>query len=155
MALLLSGYNRNAAIRGNEFKWIGDSAMVSWGRTTGDPTGADGWDGTDGNQPRYNVIEFNFGSEIGVWEKQSSLYMQAKTSDSYINANVGFNGPRAGVNFNESVLCDAAHFATCGDTPCISPSLPSFPCPAVGLAATRRSSTTPCLTSAGRVATTE
>ena len=98
MAVLLSGYNRNAAVRGNTFKWIGDSAIVSWGRTTGDPTGQDGPDGTDGNQPRYNVIEYNFASEVGVWEKQSSLYMQAKTSDSWIHANVGFNGPRAGVN---------------------------------------------------------
>ena len=98
MAVLLSGYNRNAAIRSNTFKWIGDSAIVSWGRTTGDPTGQDGWDGTGGDQPRYNVIEYNFASEVGVWEKQSSLYMQAKTSDSWIHANVGFNGPRAGVN---------------------------------------------------------
>jgi hypothetical protein len=98
MAVLLSGYNRNAVISRNVFKWIGDSAIVAWGRTKGDPTGQDGWDGTDGNQPRYNVIEYNFASEVGVWEKQSSLYMQAKTSDSWIHANVGFNGPRAGVN---------------------------------------------------------
>jgi hypothetical protein len=98
-ALLISGYNRNANVTRNTFKWIGDSAIVSWGRTTGDPSGQDGWDGTGGDQPRWNVIEYNFASEMGVWEKQSSLYMQAKTSDSYINANIGFNGPRAGVNF--------------------------------------------------------
>jgi hypothetical protein len=101
MALLISGYNRNVHITRNSFKWIGDSAIVSWGRTTGDPSGTDGWDGTDGNQPRYNLIDYNFASEVGVWEKQSSLYMQAKTSDSLLFANVGFNGPRAGVNFND------------------------------------------------------
>jgi hypothetical protein len=101
MALLISGYNRNAHITRNAFKWIGDSAIVSWGRTTGDPSGLDGWDATDGNQPRYNLIDFNFASEVGIWEKQSSLYMQAKTSDSFLFANVGFNGPRAGVNFND------------------------------------------------------
>ncbi len=100
MAVLLSGYNRNARLTRNSFKWIGDSAMVAWGRTTGDPTGQDGWDGTDGNQPRYTVVEFNIASEVGIWEKQSSLYMQAKTSDSWLHGNVGFNGPRAGVNFN-------------------------------------------------------
>lgn len=78
MALLLSGYNRNAHLTRNTFKWIGDSAMVSWGRTTGDVTGQDGWDGTGGDQPRYNLIDFNFASELGIWEKQSSLYMQAR-----------------------------------------------------------------------------
>ena len=101
MALLISGYNRNTRVTNNAFKWIGDSAIVSWGRTTGDATGTDGWDATGGDQPRYNHVEFNIASEIGIWEKQSSLYMQAKTSDSWLHANVGFNGPRAGVNFNE------------------------------------------------------
>lgn len=101
MALLLSGYNRNARISRNDFKWIGDSAIVSWGRTTGDPSGEDGWDGRNGDQPRYNIIEYNFASEVGIHEKQSSLYMQAKTSDSLLYANVGFNGPRAGINFND------------------------------------------------------
>jgi len=101
MAVLLSGYNRNARLTRNSFKWIGDSAMVAWGRTTGDPTGQDGPDGTDGNQPRYTVVEYNIASEVGIWEKQSSLYMQAKTSDSWLHGNVGFNGPRAGVNFND------------------------------------------------------
>ena len=101
-AIMISGYARNANIVRNTFKWIGDSAIVSWGRTTGDPTGADGWDGTGGDQPRYNFIAYNFGSELGIYEKQSSLYMQAKTSDSYIHANVGFNGPRAGINWNVS-----------------------------------------------------
>lgn len=96
-ALLLSGYNRNAQVSRNEFVWIGDSAIISWGRTTGDPTGVDGPDGTDGNQPRYNLIAYNYAHEIGLWEKQSSLYMQARTSDSLLVGNVGFNGPRAGV----------------------------------------------------------
>ena len=57
MALLISGYNRNAHVTRNSFKWIGDSAIISWGRTTGDPSGADGWDGTGGDQPRYNLSE--------------------------------------------------------------------------------------------------
>lgn len=96
MAVLLSGYNRNAHISRNVFKWIGDSAIVAWGRTKGDPTDQDGWDGTDGNQPRYTLVENNFASEIGIWEKQSSLFMQAKTSDTLLRFNVGFNGPRAG-----------------------------------------------------------
>jgi len=100
-ALLLSGYNRNAAITGNDFKWIGNSAMVAWGRTTGDATGTEGPDGTAGDQPRYSYIAYNVGHELGVWEKQSSLLMQAKTSDSLVIGNIGFNGPRAGINQND------------------------------------------------------
>jgi hypothetical protein len=82
--------------------YIGDSAIVSWGRTTGDPTGQDGPDATDGNQPRYNRIINNVARNFGIWEKQSSFYMQAKTSDSYIQGNVAHSGPRAGVNWNDS-----------------------------------------------------
>jgi hypothetical protein len=103
MALLLTGYNLGAHLVRNDFKWIGDSCMVAWGRTTGDPSGLDGWDARDGNVPRYTLVEGNFGSEYGIWEKQSSLYMQAKTMDSLLHANVGFNGPRAGVNFNDGM----------------------------------------------------
>ena len=99
-ALMLSGYNRNSMIDSNDFSYIGGSAMVAWGRTTGDPTGADGPDGTNGDQPRYSVFKRNVGREIGIWEKQSSLLMQAKTSDSLVVGNVGFNGPRAGINQN-------------------------------------------------------
>lgn len=76
------------------------SAVVAWGRTTGDPTGLDGPDGTDGNQPRYTLLKNNIAHEIGVWEKQSSLLMNAKTSDSLNVGNVVFNGPRAGINQN-------------------------------------------------------
>lgn len=99
--LMLSGYNRHAEVVDNDFSWIGGSAMVAWGRTTGDPTGAEGPDGTGGDQPRYSHFARNVGREIGIWEKQSSLLMQAKTSDSLIEANVGFNGPRAGINQND------------------------------------------------------
>ena len=100
-ALMLSGYNRNAQISNNDFSWIGGSAMVAWGRTTGDATGEDGFDGTNGDQPRYTVIANNVGRELGIWEKQSSLLMQAKTSDSLVIGNIGYNGPRAGINQND------------------------------------------------------
>jgi len=75
-AVGISGFNRNATLVGNEFVWIGDSAIYSWGYTTGAPWGGDGPDGTDGNQPRYNTIINNVAHEVGIWEKQSSFYMQ-------------------------------------------------------------------------------
>ena len=32
-AIMLSGYNRNTTISRNEFVWIGDSVIASWGYT--------------------------------------------------------------------------------------------------------------------------
>ena len=32
-AVMLSGYNRNTSITKNEFVWIGDSVIASWGYT--------------------------------------------------------------------------------------------------------------------------
>ena len=34
----------------------------------------------------YNQIIRNFGHEVGIWEKQSSMFMHAKSSDSNITA---------------------------------------------------------------------
>jgi len=77
-----------------------------------------GWDATNGDQPRFNVIEQNFVHELGsisffyllfsyyflgIWEKQSSFYFQAKTCQSTIHQNIFFNGPRAGINFNDGM----------------------------------------------------
>ena len=39
--------------------------------------------------------------EIGLIEKQSSMWFQAKTCESNIEDNVVFNGPRAAINFND------------------------------------------------------
>ena len=105
-AIIVSGYNRGTIIDSTEFAWIGDTAIVEWGRTTGTPVdgpdgGQDGWDGTSGDQPRYTQITNNFAREFGIWEKQSSFLIEAKSSDAYIANNVQFNGPRALTNFND------------------------------------------------------
>merc|ERR1712070_412814 len=111
--VMISGYNRNATVQDNDFQFIGGNAIVSWGYTnetensgfpyytpnTNYPEG--GVDGTDGNHPRYNRILSNTAREVGLYEKQSSFYMQAKTAESTIQGNVFFNGPRAGINFND------------------------------------------------------
>ncbi len=41
---------------------------------------------------------------MGLYEKQSSFYMQAKTALTNITGNVMFNGPRAGINFNDGLV---------------------------------------------------
>lgn len=108
-AVIVSGYNRNAVIDSCEFAWIGDTCIAEWGRTRGTPVdgpdgGQDGWDATNGDQPRYTQITNNFAREMGIWEKQSSFLIEAKSSDAYIANNVQFNGPRALINFSEDLL---------------------------------------------------
>ena len=70
----------------NEFSFIGDSAMASWGDTSallnenGTMTVPGGYkvgpDGRGGEQPRGSIIEGNICHEIGLWQKQSSLWFQ-------------------------------------------------------------------------------
>lgn len=100
-AIMVSGYNRNTSIHANEFVWIGSSAIAQWGYTNGSSASGMGYDGTYGNQPRFTNISYNFVHELGIWEKQSSFYFQAKSCQNYIYRNIFFNGPRAGINFND------------------------------------------------------
>jgi len=60
-----------------------------------------GPDGRDGNQPRGTKVLNNIAREIGLWQKQSSLWFQAVTSQTLLKGNVFFNGPRAALNFND------------------------------------------------------
>ena len=120
-AIMISGYNRNVTILKNEFVWIGDTAIASWGYTTGTSVQGMGWDGTDGNQPRFNRILYNFVHELGIWEKQSSFYFQAKSCQNEIRGNIFFNGPRAGINFNDgfgggSNITENLLFNTCRES---------------------------------------
>ena len=83
-----------------EFSYIGDSVIASWGYTK-EVDGAEGPDGTDGNQPRGTRIVANIVRENGHFSKQASPYFQAKTAQTTITHNIFFNGPRAGINFND------------------------------------------------------
>lgn len=94
---MLSGYNRNTTIARNEFAWIGDSVLASWGYTA--PLGGvandsilaqyrSGIDGTGGEQPRGTVASENFVHELGHFEKQSSFWFQAKSCQNVIKRNI-------------------------------------------------------------------
>jgi hypothetical protein len=91
--IFVSGYARNTTLADNEFAWIGCSAMAAWGFTQED-------DGTDGQQPRFTHVARNYVREIGLIQKQSSMWSQAKSCQADLSANIAFNGPRAGINFN-------------------------------------------------------
>ena len=98
-AIMLSGYNRQTAIRRSEFSWIGNGAMATWGDTEGE----NGYDATEGTQPRFAVIEQNIISNLGLYQKQSSGWGQNKACQNIIRDNVMFNLPRAAVNFNDGL----------------------------------------------------
>ena len=92
--LFLSNYVRNAVIEGNEFIYTGDSAIAAVGT-------AQLIDGTAGNQPRGTKIIGNLMHEIGIFGKQTSAYFQSLACETQFMGNVFFNGPRAGINFND------------------------------------------------------
>lgn len=113
-AILISGYNRHATIKKNEFHWIGENGVLSWGYTSDFPQHkvtprkvpipkGQGPDATDGNHPQYTLLDSNFFHEIGHFQKQVSCYFQAQTQLSTHRNNICFNGPRAGWNFNDGM----------------------------------------------------
>lgn len=92
--VMLYGHVRGAVLEDNEFAWLGESAMASWGITQE-------WDGRDGRQPRGSIVRRNVVREIGIYEKQSSAWFQAKSCGTRLEDNVFFNLPRAAINFND------------------------------------------------------
>jgi len=108
-AVSINGYVRNLTVSENDFSWIGDSAMAAWGHTS-ECLNANcskklpakvGPDGRGGEQPRGVVVSSNLVRELGIYQKQSSMWFQAVTAQTQLKNNVHFNGPRAGVNFND------------------------------------------------------
>ena len=92
--LLLNNYVRGAVIEENEFVWVGDNAVVAVGSVQL-------IDGTDGNQPRGTKVIGNLVHEVGVFGKQVCAYVQSLACETELIENVFFNGPRAGINFND------------------------------------------------------
>jgi len=111
--VMVSGYNRNATITESDFSYIGGNAIAAWGYTNETATDPGrpgiqlanhpkaGVDGTDGEHPQYTTVTGCTAREVGLYEKQSSFFVQAKTAASVIVGNVFFNGPRAGINAND------------------------------------------------------
>lgn len=89
-ALFLSGYSRRAVIANNSFAWLGQNAIASWGKPLYN-------DGTNGDQPRGTVVRGNYATEVGIIQKQSSMYFQAETAQATIVDNIAYNIPRAAV----------------------------------------------------------
>lgn len=92
--ILLSNAARDNQITNNEFVQCGDSAVVSIGSSVG-------VDGTGQTYPARNLISNNHMHEIGVYGKQTSCYFQALGQNNTLSNNLCYNGPRAGINWND------------------------------------------------------
>jgi len=92
--VILLGRTRKVHLVGNRFSYLGASAMAAWGET-------EEWDGRSGNQPRDTLVEQNTVRDIGLYQKQSSAWFQAKSCQTNLSNNLFFNLPRAAINFND------------------------------------------------------
>eukprot|EP01083_Nonionella_stella_P076021 206964_1 len=126
IGISINKYARNITIYRNEIAWNGATSIAAWGDTyqPNDSLVSSwgmGYDGTRGTQPRFLNISYNYVHELGLWEKQSSFYFEAKSCQNYIGYNIFFNGPRAGINFNDgfgggSVVHKNLLFNTCRES---------------------------------------
>jgi hypothetical protein len=94
--VMISGYNRDTTVAGCEFLFLGEHAICSMGR-------GDRQDLLDGDFPARNVVVGNFAHEFGLYVKQTGFYYQGITANASVTGNVFFNGPRAGINFNDGM----------------------------------------------------
>ena len=93
-AVWLSDFNRGAKITNNEMKRLGENGIGLSGVTN--------WaDGTDGNQPRHNLIDANLIHHVGLYTKQSCAIFNAVACQNTITNNILFHGPRALLNMND------------------------------------------------------
>ena len=58
-----------------------------------------GIDGRGGEQPRYTNVLYNIVREIGLNERQSSAWSEAKACLSTVRGNLFFNMPRAAIKY--------------------------------------------------------
>lgn len=121
-AIMLSKYNNRSTIQNSDFAWLGGSGIAAWGWTDElTDNGVHGYDGTGGFFPDYTFVLGNVMREIGIWEKQSSGFFQAKSARTTARFNVVFNLARAGFNFNDGfgggdVISDNLLFNTCRES---------------------------------------
>ena len=98
-AVALLGKNWDATVTGNDFEWLGGSAVVLWGRTSSrlNSNGTlelpwsdypNGPDGRDRDVPLRVSIVNNTAHDLGMWQKQSSFLFQAVSAMTKVLGNV-------------------------------------------------------------------
>ena len=84
--------------------------MVSWGRTSPCldancsrrvPNDGDGPDGRGGEQPIGTLVQGNVVHEVGIYERQGTMWNQALSAQTRLEGNIFFNCDRAAINVND------------------------------------------------------
>lgn len=100
-AVFLNAYTRRVSVLRSVFQWIGASAVAALGETFSPDLRVPpsmGIDGTRGTQPRLTQVSDCICSDIGVHQKQSSCFFQARSCQSTLQRNIFYNVPRAAIN---------------------------------------------------------
>ena len=74
-------------------------------------------DATDGEHPERTTVQRSVFREIGVYGKQVSAFASALAFRTTINGSIFFNGPRAGVNWNDGSECSSAGISASASHP--------------------------------------
>ena len=80
-AISINGYARDTTVDANEFVWMGEGGVASWGKTQG-------VDATAMQVPLGTRMTGNLCHEIGHYEKQVSCYFEAVSGEAYIADNI-------------------------------------------------------------------
>ena len=103
-AISINNYNRDAVVSDSEIRYIGGSAIASWGSTEQGVGGGSvplpagmGIDGTSGNQPRGAALLEILSTRF----RNNPVLASAQSCQTVISRNIIFNGPRAHINFND------------------------------------------------------
>eukprot|EP00935_MAST-01C_sp_MAST-1C-sp1_P000736 g736.t1 len=94
--LLFSNHVVNSTVAGNEFIRVYSGWPPKPGRSPGDAT--------EPTYPDRNVVTLNHIHEVGLTGKGTAGYFHSLASSSEIRANVLYNGPRAGIDFNDGAF---------------------------------------------------
>lgn len=92
--VLFSNHVQDSVISDSHFHLLGDSAVLFIGSTVLD-------DGSAPTYPNRNRLARNHIHEWGLYTKQTSCFSQALSANTTLTDNVCYNGPRAGINFND------------------------------------------------------
>ena len=94
--VVVSGWNRGAAVVDSEFKWLGENAIASVGDASQHDCSA-----PDAAVGEGLLVARNLGHELGLFVKQAGFFYQTMSANTTVDENVIFNGPRAGINLND------------------------------------------------------
>ena len=94
-AIVISNWNSAVTVTHNEFVWLGDSAVLC----VGSSSGMDGVTNTE--QPDLVTISHNLIHETGAYVKQSAPTFIALSRQVSFVYNVAFNVPRSAINVND------------------------------------------------------